>query len=83
MRWILTLFSLVSVVFFPWPFTALLALFASFTEPLVPLAVGLFADTLYYAPSVSTVPFFTLTGAALTIVALLVRSRLRTSIIKR
>lgn len=83
MRGLLTLFSFVSTIFFPWPFTTLLALAASVTEPLVPLAVGLFADTLYYAPSVSILPQYTLYGAVATTIALFVRSRLRAGIIKR
>lgn len=82
MRGMLTLFTFVSVIFFPWSLTALLALTASFVEPLVPLAIGIFADTLYYAPSVDTLPFFTLYGAVVTAIALLVRSRLMTGIIK-
>jgi hypothetical protein len=81
MRGILTLFTFVSVIFFPWPFTALLALVSSLIEPLVPLAVGMFADTLYYTPSVG-LPFFTLAGAVATTIALLVRSRLRASTIR-
>ena len=83
MRGVLTLFTFVSVICFPWPFTALLALVSSLIEPLVPLAVGMFADTLYYAPSAGAWPFFTLAGAVATTIALLVRSRLRTSSIKR
>ena len=82
MRGTFTIISLVSVIFFPWPLTALLALVAAFTEPLVPLAIGLFADTLYYAPSAGAWPFFTLAGAAATTIALLVRSRLRASTIR-
>ncbi|MBI4088740.1 hypothetical protein HY415_01455 [Candidatus Kaiserbacteria bacterium] len=79
MRGFLTLFSFVSAIFFPWPFTVLLALAASITEPFVPLAVGLFADTLYYAPSDGILPLYTLYGAAATIIALFVRSRFRAS----
>jgi len=82
-RRVFTFFSFVSVIFFPWPFTVLLVLVSSCTEPLVPLAVGIFADTLYYAPSVGTLPLFTLYGAVVTIIAFFVRSRLRTGIIKR
>lgn len=82
MRGTFTIVSLVSVIFFPWPLTALLALVAAFIEPLAPLAVGLFADTLYYAPSTGALPFFTLVGAVATTIALLVRSRLRASTIR-
>ena len=76
---LLTLLTIGSAVFFPWPLTALLAFIASFTEPLVPLAVGLLADTLYYTPSAGALPLFTLAGAALTAAAFFVRSRLRPS----
>jgi len=79
----LSFFVFVSIIFFPWPIAAALALFSSLSIPLLPLAAGIFADTLYYSPSVTIVPFFTLCGALTTGVALLVRSRLKTSIICR
>lgn len=79
---ILTIATFVSVLFFPWPLSALLALIASCFEPLVPLAAGLFADTLYYAPSAGALPTFTLYGLVVSIVAALVRSRLRASSIR-
>ena len=79
MRGILTIASFVSVIFFPWPLTALLALAVSVLEPLVPLAVGLFADALYYTPSAGTLPLATLSGVAATTLMLFVRSRLRAS----
>jgi len=82
MRGVLILFTFVSVIFFPWPFTALLVLGVAFVEPLVPFAAGLFADTLYYTASAHVWPLFTLAGAAVTIIAVLVRSRLRTSTIR-
>jgi len=79
-RGTLTILSFVSTVFFPWSFTMLLTLGASFFEPLVPLAVGLFADTLYYAPQSGGLPVFTLYGALITVLAFFVRSRLKGSI---
>lgn len=82
MRGMLTLLTFISIVLFPWPMAVLLALITSFVEPLVPLAAGIFADTLYAPPSLETLPFFTLCGAVATIIAFFVRSRLRTSIIK-
>ena len=81
-RGLLVVAAFVSIVFFPWPFAALLALVASVSIPLLPLAAGLFADTLYYAPHAGAVPLFTLCGAALTVAAFFVRSWLSTSIIK-
>ena len=83
MRGILTLGTLVSVIFFPWPLAALLALASSLLEPLLPLAAGIFADTLYYAPHASAIPLFTLYGAVATAIAFFVRGRLEASIISR
>ncbi len=76
---ILTLLTFISAVLFPWPLTAALAFVSSFTEPLVPLAIGIFADTLYYAPHAYTLPLFTICGTILTFSMLFVRSRLRSS----
>jgi len=80
-RGALTVLTFVSVVFLPWPLTAILAFATSVFEPLVPLAVGLFADTLYYTPQAGTLPLFTFVGALLTAVAFFVRNRLKTGII--
>ena len=79
MRGILTILSFISAVFFPWLCTALLAVAASFFEPLVPLAVGLFADTLYYTPQAGVFPLYTLYGAVVTVAASFVRGRLSAS----
>ncbi len=70
-----TLAALLSVLFFPWPLTAALALGMALFEPLVPLAVGLFADTLYY--SSRGLPLFTIWGVFVTVAAFFVRSRLK------
>jgi hypothetical protein len=78
---LLTLFTFVSVILFPWPLSVLLTVVTSFFEPLVPIAVGIFADTLYWAPHASTLPIFTLYGLVLSAVAVLVRSRLSAGII--
>ena len=83
MRKVGTLSALLSVVFFPWPLTAVLALGVAFFEPWVPLAAGLCADALYYAPQGGGMPLFTLTGAFVTALSFSVRSRLKTDIISR
>jgi hypothetical protein len=80
-RGILTTVSFISTVVFPWPLTILLALGASIFEPLVPLSIGMFADTLYYVLQSGSLPVFTFYGALITILAFLVRSRLKTGII--
>ncbi|MDD3531165.1 MAG: hypothetical protein PHV99_01040 [Candidatus Pacebacteria bacterium] len=76
---ILTIASFVSAILFPWPLTIVLTFVTSFFEPLVPVAVGLFADTLYYAPSSGSWPIATLSGLAVSIIAALVRYQLQTS----
>lgn len=78
----LTIMTFVSAMLFPWPFTALLALIAALFEPLVPLAVGLFVDTLYYTSVTGAFPLFTLYGLFASIIAILVRRQLQASIIK-
>lgn len=83
MKGICTVLCFVSTLLFPWPLTALLALGTALLEPLVPLALGLFADTLYYAPQAGAVPLFTLWGALATGIAFFVRDRLKASIIWR
>lgn len=80
----LTLFTLISVIFFPWPLAAFFALASALFVPLLPLAAGIFADTLYYVPwSGGTVPLFTLFGVTVTMIAIFVRSRLKAGIIMR
>ena len=82
MRVILTLFIFISVIFFPWPLTAVVTIISSLYLPFLPFAIGIFADTLYYTPQTSFIPFLTIFGAIMTCAAILVRSRLKTSIIR-
>lgn len=82
-RGALTILSFISAILFPWPFTALLVFSSSLLEPLLPFAVGLFADTVYYAPQAGSLPMFTLYGALATVIAFFVRSRLSAGIIKQ
>ncbi len=78
----LTVLSFISVVFFPWPLTAVLVIASSLSVPLLPLAVGMFFDTLYYTPQATSLPLAALLGALATCAAFFVRSRLRASSIK-
>lgn len=80
-RGFLTIFAFISVLLFPWPFAALVALGSSLLVPLLPVAVGLFADTLYYAPGAASFPYGTIIGALATAAAYLVRDRLAPDII--
>ncbi|MFZ1075253.1 MAG: hypothetical protein WAN50_02670 [Minisyncoccia bacterium] len=78
----LVLLAFVSAMLFPWPVTVLLALASAASDPLVPLAVGIFADTLYYSPHAGSAPYFTLFGTLGTAVAFFVRSWLKASTIR-
>jgi hypothetical protein len=80
-KWTMTLLAFISVILFPWPMTVILVLASSFFVPLLPLAIGIFADTLYYTSAVAMLPLFTLLGIIVTSAAFLVRSRLQTSTI--
>lgn len=80
-RALATLLTLASALFFPWPVPALLALSIAVYDPLVPLAAGLFADTLYYAPHAAFLPYFTLAGLLVTLLSYFVRRRLAAGII--
>ena len=71
-----------SVLLFPWPFAACLALGMSLLEPFVPFIVGLLIDIFFYSPYGGALPLATLSGACVTALALLVRSRLVASIIR-
>jgi hypothetical protein len=81
MRGLLTIFSFISAVFLPWLFTFVLVVALSIREPLLPLATGIFADTLYYVPQAGIIPLFTVLGALVTTASFLVRNRLNPSII--
>lgn len=78
----LTILSLISVVLFPWIYTLVLVCVTAAFEPLVPLAVGILADTLYYTSHAAAWPLYTLLGLVTSILAYFVRSGLRSSIIR-
>ena len=82
-RGLTTALAFVSAVLFPWPLTVLITLGVALFEPLVPLAIGIFADTIYYTPHAGVLPWFFICGGVSTILASLVRSQLKTSIIGR
>jgi hypothetical protein len=82
-RGLSTALAFISALLFPWPLTVLIALGLAVFEPLVPLAVGIFADTLYYTPHAGVLPWFVIFGGVFTMLAFFVRSQLKTSIIGR
>ncbi len=78
MRGALSISAFVSVLFFPWPFAAILAIASAWYEPLMPLAVGVFADAVYYTIHAARLPWFTVFGAVVSAVVIFVRTRLKT-----
>lgn len=72
--------TFVSTVLFPWPLTACLALALAPFEPLIPLAVGIVMDTLYYSHTAASFPHATLYGTLASAVAFFVRNRLKARI---
>ncbi len=75
----LIVLALVAVICTPWPFAFVLAIVAAFASPLAPLAVGIFADTLYYAHGV---PWATVLGLFVTLAAFGVHALLETRIMR-
>jgi hypothetical protein len=73
--------TFVSALLFPWPLTAALAFAVAFFEPLIPFAVGLFIDTLYYTSNGAWLPLFTACGGCVSAVAFFVRSRVKAGIL--
>lgn len=82
MRRVGVIATFISAMVFPWPLTAVLACALALSEPLVPLAAGLFTDTLYYSPEGGFLPLFTLFGAGMTVLAFFVRTRLKAGILE-
>ncbi len=78
----ITFFVLGSTMFFPWIFTSVATLFIALREPLLPLAIGIIFDALYYAPHAHQFPVYTFYGFACTAVAFFVHKRLRSSTIR-
>ena len=75
--------AFLAVLPFPWPLALVLAAVAAFFSPLSALALGLFADTLYYAPGAYPFPLASLVGALLALLGFFVRKFAATSIISR
>ena len=77
----LLLAAALSLVLFPWPLSAALALLMALFIPGAPLALGLVADALYWMPGLHALPLATIAGALTCALALFVRSRLLPGII--
>jgi len=82
MRRFFAFVACLSVLVFPWPLVACIALGSALTLPFLPLIMGFLTDAFYYAPYGGVFPLATVSGALVTILALFVRSRLLASIIR-
>ncbi|MEJ0053329.1 MAG: hypothetical protein WDN10_01185 [bacterium] len=74
-------FAFIAALWFPWPLAILGMCLAAAYEPLAALAVGLFADALYFTHGAYPFPLMTLVGAGAALGAVLVRKFFETRII--
>ncbi len=80
-RGIVIAFAVLSLVAFPYPLTVVLSFAASLFVPWLALLLGLLADALYYAPG-ATLPYATVLGLILTLLAVFVRRFVRERIMQ-
>ncbi len=78
---LIVIVTFLSVFWFPWPITATFAFFSALWIPLLPLAIGILFDVLYWAPHATWFPYSSLLGAVITGISYVVRSRLKAGII--
>jgi hypothetical protein len=81
MRAALMIAALLSPFFFPWKFSILIAFIVSLFIPFSGIATGLIADTLYYNPALSMLPWATIAALTAALIAYGVRSFAKTRII--
>jgi hypothetical protein len=74
--------ALFSPILFPFWFSVGIVGVASFFSPSVPLAVGLFADAVYYVPGVYGFPLYSVVGGMLTVSLIFIHRFVKTSIIQ-
>lgn len=79
-RGVLIFCALIAVVWFPWPYAVVMTLLAAVASPLAPLAVGLFAEGVYFTPHVYAFPIWLMVGALGTSAAFFVHRFVETSI---
>jgi len=82
MKYALAFLALAAPLLFPWPLTAVLALGAGFSFPVVPLIVGIFTDALYYSRGAHAFPLFSVLGLVASVGCYFVRRFLKTSIMR-
>ena len=82
LRFLIPAFAFLSVFFFPWPVTLVLIFIAALCLPVLGLALGAFADLIYFNAAAAGVPSFLIMGLVATLVALLVHRFVKTRIME-
>jgi hypothetical protein len=77
---LLTVFTFLSLFFFPYPATLALSFLASLSFPLTALLVGVLSDALYFSAP-HTLPLATLLGVLASAIAFFVRRFIKARII--
>lgn len=79
MRTLFLFLPCISLLVFPAPLSIVALVVAAFVSPVAAFAAGVCADLLYFAPHAAVVPFYSLLGAGIAIIALFVRRFVQTS----
>lgn len=79
-RIVLPILTFFSLFFFPYPLSAFLILASAALLPFSGLALGVFADVLYYSPGAEFLPVWSIGGAIATILSLLMQRFVKTRI---
>lgn len=81
-RYIVPVFSLLGLFFFPWPVSAGLLVVSALFVPVSGLALGILADLLYFSSGAALFPWCSLYGVAVFLFALLVHRFVKTRIME-
>ena len=82
MRAMPTILALIALFVFPWQVSFVAVFIAALFMPVAGIALGIIGDIVYYVPGASFVPYFTLLGALVTAVSILVHRFVKTRIIE-
>lgn len=80
-RLIFILAAVLAPFFFPYPYTLGLSFIASLFVPALAFMIGILSDALYLVPQKGAVPYASLIGAGVSLIALIVRRFIKARII--
>ncbi len=78
-RYGLSALSLIGTLFFPWGYTLILTIIASYVVPVTALLVGILYDILYHVPGAYPIPA-TIIGALISLTMIVARRFVQTYI---